>query len=226
MIDGFPSSLYDGCIFIRVEEFMKKAMIVALAVVTVAVLLPQNAIAAKVGIKGGFNFASWSYSGVGGPDFEFMTLKGPVIGGFLTLSLGPIAIQPEVYYSRRGVRYEEAPNWLEYRLNYLEVPVLAKFTISPGPIAPVVFAGGYGAYLMSAQGVTVIDDIRNTQDIKEFLKESDYGLVFGGGVEFKLALVKLIVEGRYTLGLSNILKDDPDDTYKNKGFSILVGIGF
>ncbi len=200
-------------------------MIVALAFLTIAVLIPQNASAAKLGIKGGLNLANYNYDVSA---FDFTNLKGPIVGGFFSLSLGPVAIQPEIYYSRRGVRYEyqDSTNWFEERLDYIEVPVLIKVAVIPGPIAPIMFAGGYGSYLISAKAVDMIDGTKSTEDKKEFYKKTDYGLIFGTGIEFKLAVIRLIVEGRYTLGLANILSDSAVQSFKNKGISVLVGVGF
>ncbi len=205
---------------------MKRALVVFVAVVALAAFVPQD-LGAGVGFKGGLNFATWKYVGPLDLESAFVNLKGPVVGGFFSLGLGPVAIQPEIYYSRRGVRLEEAPAWMEFQLNYVEVPVLVKITVLPGPFGPYLAAGPYGSFLLTAKGLMSDGDLEVSEDIKSDFKSTDYGLVFGGGIEFKLAVVKLIVEGRYTMGMANIVADPGEgESAKNKGFSVLVGIGF
>ncbi len=73
----------------------------------------------------------------------------------------------ELNYSHQGVT---ASN-IDLALNYLSIPVMANFYFDP-----VTFqAGGYGAFLFSAQG-------RNgtqTADISNYFQDNDYGLLFG-----------------------------------------------
>jgi hypothetical protein len=206
---------------------MKKAFVVVLALLTVVALAPRNAEAA-FGIKGAFNFANWQYSGEFGPPTDyFKTLRGPVAGVFFSLSIGPVSIQPEVYYSQRGTRIVEGEDWMNYKLTYIEAPLLLKIKPLPGPFSPIIFGGGYVSLLLSAKGVANIGGEQLTEDMKEFFEKNDYGLVFGGGFEFKLAVVKLIVEGRYTMGMVNIMKDvEVGEAIKNRGFSVMVGFGF
>ena len=51
--------------------------------------------------------------------------------------------------------------------------------------------------------------------------------MFGGGVDFKMAVVKISVEIRYNLGLANLDKEpEPGFSVKNRSVMILAGIGF
>jgi hypothetical protein len=234
VIDPFPERFYHqpnaiearACMP-REEVRMRKALIVGLALLTVGAVVPRSAEAA-VGIKGAFNFASWQYSGEFAPPAGyFKTLRGPIAGVFFSLSIGPVSIQPEIYYSQRGTHIAEGEDWLNYKLTYIEAPLLLKISPLPGPFSPVIFAGGYVSLLLNAKGVSMIGGEELTEDMKEFFEKNDYGLVFGGGLEFKLAVVKLIVEGRYTMGMVNIMKDVGEGAaIKNKGFSVMVGFGF
>ena len=204
---------------------MKRLMIVTLAVICAAAVLPQS-LAAGFGIKGGYALSKFSVEGGG-----FLNLPSPVGGVFFSLKLGPLAIQPEALYVRMGGKVGDSSNRLEWRFDYIQVPVLLKFSVIPlGPIRPVIYAGGYGSYLFKARGVTVVDGTAQTPvDMSEDYQKYDYGVVGGAGIEFKLPGIMISVEGRYNYGLMNIWKPlGPDDptSWKNRSMMALLGIGF
>jgi len=204
------------------EVALKKLAVISLAVLLAAALMPQRA-EAEVGFKGGLALSKLSITDETG----YMSRKARAFGAYFSLGLGPVAVQPEVLYAPFGARMEEGADWMEYRMDYLQVPVLLKLTVMPGPISPVVYAGPYGAYLLSAKGVAEIGGERTEEDFKDELKSTDYGLVFGGGVDFKMAVVKISVEIRYNLGLANLDKEpEPGFSVKNRSVMILAGIGF
>jgi hypothetical protein len=64
-------------------------------------------------------------------------------------------------------------------------------------------------------------------DISSAYTTTDYGVVFGGGIDFRLPVIKLSAEVRYNLGLANVAKDAPaGSSIKTKCLMVLVGIGF
>ena len=205
---------------------MKKFLIVIMAVACAAAFMPQNA-SAGVGIKGGLNFANMSVKPVseGMPDFENLT--GLTGGLYFSLNIGFIGIEPEILYSRRGLQWEEGTTNIKYELDYVEVPVLVKLNILPaGPVRPYVFGGPSYGYLLKATGKLTAAEGNESQDIKDMFKKSEWAAVFGAGIELK-AIVRLSVDARYHLGISNIeASTEGTETVKNKGFSVMVGIGF
>jgi hypothetical protein len=202
-------------------------MIVFLAVLFVAALVPQN-LAAGVGIKGGFNFSNISFKPAdpGMPDFQ--NLRGLTGGLFFSLSLGFVGIQPEILYSRRGTMWNEDTSKYEYLLDYIEVPVLIKLSILPvGPIRPVIFGGPSFGYLLNAKARLTTPEGTEEGDLDNMFEKTAWAAVFGAGVDFKLAGILLTVDGRYHMGLKNISTDvEVGQTVKNKGFSVMVGVGF
>jgi len=204
---------------------MKKFLIVSLAVLFTAALMPQSA-AAAVGVKGGLAMSNLSMSEA--PGVPLKSLKVPVAGFFYGFNLGLFTIQPEILYVRMGARLEaDASNWLEERIETIQVPVLLKINVIPGPISPMIYAGPYGAFRLSAKEVMTIDGVSTSSDIKDQTKSTDFGAVFGGGIEFKLVAIRLSAEVRYNLGLANVAVDPaPGFSVKNKILMVLVGIGF
>jgi hypothetical protein len=203
-------------------------MIVALAALCVAALLPQT-LSAGFGIKGGYSLSKFTAASTEPIPFVFGNLDSPVGGIFFSLGLGPLAIQPEVLYVRMGAEYEvDENNGLKWQFDYIQVPVLLKLNVIPaGPIRPFIYAGGYGAYLIKAKGVMTVDGVSEGTDITAEYQKYDYGVVGGAGLTFKLPGIAISVEGRYNYGLKNILVDPAaGDSMKNTTMMALVGIGF
>ncbi len=203
---------------------MKRFLIVFLSVLVLAAVAPQPA-AAGFGLKGGLAFSTFNYN------FEtpagLYSLKAPMGGVFWGFNLGIFSIQPEALYVRMGARMEEGTDWMEARLDYIQVPVLLKLNILPGPVSPMIYAGPYLSFLISAKGVQEIGGVTESFDIKDGYTSTDYGFVFGGGIDFRLAAVKLSAEVRYNLGMANIAKDPiAGFSQKNQSLMVLVGIGF
>jgi hypothetical protein len=208
---------------------MKKLLPLTLLVLCAAVLVPQN-LSAGVGVKAGLNFANLAIKPTS-PDMpDFQNLTGTTAGVYFSLGIGPIAIQPEILYSRRGMKYEEAAvGKIEYLNDCIEVPVLVKLSVLPGLVKPFVFAGPSFGYLIKAQGRLTAEGTSITEDTGDMFKKTELAAVFGAGLDFKLAVLKLSVDARYHLGISNIASADlvaEGESIKNKGFSVLVGVGF
>jgi hypothetical protein len=206
------------------EATLKKFLIVSLTVLVLAAVVPQPAVAG-FGLKGGLAQSNLDFS----PSalLPLKNLNAPMGGIFWGFNLGLFTIQPEALYVRMGTRLEESPNWMEDRLDYIQIPVLLKLGLLPGPIKLVIYGGGYYSFLLSANAVSNIDGIEDSTSIKDQVKSNDYGAVFGGGIDFNLAAIKLSAEVRYNLGMANINNVVDDTTsIKNHSLMFLVGIGF
>jgi len=205
---------------------MKRLMIVALAVLCAAALVPQN-LAAGVGIKGGYSLAKFSWNSTDVPTMQ--NLPASVAGVFFKLGLGPLAIQPEVLYIRMGAKYEDLGGKVETRVDYVQVPVLLKLSVIPlGPIRPVIYAGGYGAMRIKARMVMIVDgQVIDDADVSDEYGKYDYGLVGGAGLDIKLPGIAISIEGRYNYGLINVDTTAVGADYKkNRTLMGLIGIGF
>lgn len=183
------------------------------------------------GLKAGMNIANLHGDDVEGLGFE--SKMGFCAGGFITFKVANIvAIQPEVLYTQKGNKWEEEFNgetWkVTFNLNYLEIPVLLK-VIMPiqGMIKPHLFAGPYFAYNLTAKVKEEYNGQSDEEDIDEYFKDTDFGTVFGGGIDFGLPVGKIVFDARYSLGLTSI--DEPDDgtaDVKNDAFSFMLGYAF
>jgi hypothetical protein len=204
---------------------LKKLLILSLGLLCLAALAPQTA-AAAVGIKGGLALSNLSFSAAAAAP-PVTNIQTPMGGIFFGLGIGPFSIQPEILYVRMGGHMAQGADWMEYRDDYVQVPLLFKINIIPGPVSPMFYGGPYGAYLFSAKGVSYISGVSSTTDIKDQLKTTDYGVAFGGGIDFRLPVIKLSAEVRYNLGLANLAKNPAAGYWvKNRSLMALVGLGF
>ena len=208
---------------------MKKLAIVLVLLMGALAFVPQNT-EAGVGIKAGFTLSKLLEKSPVPLPFEWANLPYFTGGLSFGLNLGFVTIQPEVLYMRMGGRYEvDSANSLEYRFDYVQVPVLLKFNIVPaGPIRPFICGGGYGGYLIKATGVMVADSVELPHmDLMDTYEKLDYGVLGGAGLTFKLPGLALTVEGRYNFGLKNLWKDPVEGEFmRNTSIMALVGIGF
>ncbi len=130
-------------------------------------------------------------------------------------------IGADVLYSLQGSNYKDGDNKLEIYSHYLKLPIYAavnvtnKFQIHAGP-----FVG----LLIKQDTKQVIKDfnIDKTVDTKDKGTAIDYGVVLGASYE---VLENLTLEGRASLGLNGIVKDE-DDKINNLGFQLSVAYSF
>lgn len=196
------------------------------------------------GLKGGMNSSKIIFS----PAADLTNqdyLKGLSFGAFMNFRLGPISIQPEILYSRRGLEFQLPVITLNYaagseyyenytaKLEYLEIPILLKLEIMPaGPLKVYVFGGPSYGLLLKARLTRTYEGTSETEDIKSDFKNSSLAIVGGLGVDIKVPLLfKVTIDARYHYGLFNILSDtsslkDITDKARNNGFSIMAGISF
>ena len=182
---------------------MKKIFLIIVCASTFVVAKAQ----VSYGVKGGLNLAN-----IVGDDAEGAKAK---VGYHAGLFAGiPVAdkfsIQPELVYSAQGAKYEEAgEDDINFNSNYLNIPVLAKYTTASG------FYGETGpqlGFLLSAKAKQNDEKV----DVKEFYKSTDFSWAFGIGYKTSS---NLGIDLRYNLGLSSI-DEEGDAKAKNGVFQL------
>ena len=174
-----------------------------------------------LGIKGGVNFAN-----VGGSDAPpgAKALTGFAAGGYIEISLPLLfTIQPEILYSQKGTTYDQSMFGTNFtitaKLNYLEIPVLVKYSFPVPVVKPTLYAGPAIGILLSAKGKVEALGQSQEEDIKDQTASTDFGLVVGASAHIAI----ITVDVRYTLGLTTIDKNGSTKGY-NRVFGIMVGI--
>lgn len=175
----------------------------------------SNAQETRFGVKGGLNITSFS----GGNYYDAKSLVGFQVGGFAEIKvIDRLAIQPELLFSTQGARLEFGNTDFDTKLNYINVPVLAKFYVTK---QFTVEAGPQLGFLVSAKS--------EGEDVKDGFKSVDTGFNFGVGYNFT---DNFSVGARYTVGLANIADRDADtwdeyyDSPKNSVFAITLAYKF
>jgi len=177
---------------------MKKLALVLLAGFTFASAHAQLAF----GLKGGANISNVNGSDVSGTN----SLVGFNVGAYLKLPVTHhLSIQPEVLYSGQGFKETSGGVVTTQHENYLNIPVLLKYTFA----GVFVETGPQAGFLMSAkasaQGVSVDD--------KASFNSADFSWVLGAGV--KIPMTPISLDARYNFGLSNIINNGGSGTDNN-----------
>ncbi|MBF0694430.1 MAG: PorT family protein [Flavobacterium sp.] len=170
------------------------------------------------GVKGGVNFAS-----VTGDDFDSPDSRTSFhVGVLAEFPLDPMfSIQAEVLYSGQGFEYDipafvGEDQHVEYQLDYINIPVLAKIYATRGLSFEV---GPQFSFKVNEE----IDTNPNGDDGDNVINEAesfDFGIA--GGVSFTTEM-GLFATGRYTYGLTDIVKDV---NARNSVFQIGIGYKF
>jgi opacity protein-like surface antigen len=148
---------------------------------------------------------------------EWKNKTGVLVGGGIELfSVPNISLDIDGFYFRKGSKFKSGTEELDYTLDVISITPLIRVKFLPGP-SPYVLGGGEFSYILTHKS----DDT----DIKANYKSFDYGLVFGAGYQMSMPGASLFFEGRYHLGLNNILKNPaPGESRKTKALVVIVGI--
>lgn len=218
---------------------MKKCLFLSLLLIATFA-----SVSAQISIKGGINLATMNEESenLSRDDIERHAVTGPVLGLAFDLRLSALfTIQPELLYSQGGGRnsYTFLGATIEstYRINYLEVPVLAKIELGnagseKGGLGVYAAAGPWVGYALNGKSKvtspigTVEQDF--TFDDEDDAKRLNYGLAAGAGINAG----KLTLDLRYNFGINNLLDNDADNGNDNKpvrqtrGLALTLGYNF
>ena len=175
----------------------------------------------SAGVKAGYNMANVAVS-PDDTDTDFRS--GLSLGGYVGLPINQqFSIQPEALFSMKGSEAADGSGSL--KLNYIEVPVLAKATFLPQSKAhPMLFAGPSLAYNVTAKTALGESEL----DVSDSVNSFDMGLVFGGGLDYPLSngAKSIGIDIRYTMGLTNANDSGTSTEAKNNVLSIMGTLGF
>ena len=169
----------------------------------------------QFGARGGLNIATWAGDGV--DEDGKKSLIGPYIGFYYNIKLASqISIQPELYFSAQGVKYDFAGIEEKITSNYINVTPFFRYNTPSG------FFLGTGPYIGFLIGAQFKEDGEPDVDIKDQLKEMDFGWGFGAGFSSKGGLG---FDVRYHLGLSTIDGDPDPSDIMHRFFSVGLHYG-
>jgi hypothetical protein len=210
-----------------------KTKIFLIAGLTVMIISCQTIQAQiKYGIHAGGNLETQAGSGQLWNNVDLY--QGFMIGGFAEYNFGGIfSLQTELNYQKKGRKisstFEGTESIVRREVNYLTVPLLAKGTFHDPGLGDKVnvsfFSGPYIGFLTSAYSNVKAGNVTTPIDIDNQSEKTDFGMVFGGEISYKLTNGgAIIAELRYQLGLVKVDKLDTD--LRNKGMGITLGYRF
>lgn len=206
---------------------MRKVLVMTAALFAFTFAGAQQAIAQQnmVGIKGGFVAADLNADNVE-EAADLSSATGFGVGAFLQVMVAPnVSIQPEALYLMKGGKDDTED--AEIELSYLQVPILVQYHIPAVGVSPRIFAGPSIAFELACD-ISVGDLEASCEDDELNTKSADFGVVFGAGVDIPAGGVVVTLDGRYDLGVSNILdaSESEDVSAKNRSWEFFAGIGF
>jgi hypothetical protein len=173
--------------------------------------------ALSVGAKFGLNFAS-----VGGDNSSSYSGTTKIFfGGFMDYNIiKDFGVRGELLYNTTGTGI---PNG-DVSFSYLEIVALAKYNISVDPSVKIFFDAG--PQLGIKLSANAHNNANSTDtDISSQVSGTDFDIVIGTGVSFKVGTGSIIADLRYNIGLSNLNKTSPPSN-TNQVFSLGVGYAF
>ena len=171
------------------------------------------------GIQGGWNFSNFNIT-----NNTITQAKNNTTGWlagihFAGWEMDRFAIRLEADYSVKG--YEIA-NVAKVKNNYLEIPLLLKFTPLPDPIK-IFIEGGASASIKLSTTVDV-EGVSTTYDSSS--NTWNFGLIAGAGIGFMIgADLLLSAEARYDYGLTNIANSS-SVTVNTRDIQAIAGLTF
>lgn len=205
------------------------------AVLLLGLMVSQAEAGVKFGVKGGFSLANIKSVPETFEGYSWETKTG-LVGG-VSLELGLLrgfSLQPEVLYVQKGTQFDFAEGEISGRfqvhVDTIEIPLLLKYNfISGGPTVPSLYAGPFVGFISKAENVIKVVGLpEEREDIKDNLISTEYGLAVGVGLVQSLGPVKISLDARYDLGLSNVIKEETGgpESVKTRAWLFMVGIVF
>lgn len=199
----------------------------------------------QLGIRGGISLATITdIQEELDPDFELKSITGLNLALFAELSLTDrLAIQPEVNFLQKGSTVEasfvgNADVKIEARINYLEVPVLAKYKFGSDKLGIQAFAGPSIGYALSGRAKTTLAGVEATEKIEfdndiddDGVKDQrwDLSAVLGLSGSMSAGPGQIVLDIRYAMDFTDFTKfkdTRPDDYQKSYNRVLGISLGY
>ena len=191
---------------------MRKLFLTGIIVSISIVALAQG----RFGIKAGVNYFILSSDNSKTSDYKSGS-AGYVFGGSYELAINQrISIQPEINISNQ--RATEDYYGTDIHLNYIQVPLLVKYTIKNSKVA--IYTGPQLGFLNNADYTKADGTAGSTSDFVQ----TDFGVTLGvGHVPIKPGIT---FDVRVYQGLSNVIKSEYTGGIKTRPFLLAATIGY
>ena len=197
---------------------MRKApRVIAIVLGILALGAPSVSLGAGilVGVKGGATLANLTGEDV----FNNSMSPGATGGAFARYPLSDMfSLQPEVLFAMKGAEYKVGDIEAEQKIDCIDVPVLVRLVWqNQSQFEPSLLVGPVVGFLLDNE-ITDGQEI----DLEDGSKSTDFGMIVGAGLDYKLGDGAVLLDVRYERGLTSWLEDLD---VKNSVVSIMIGYG-
>lgn len=143
-------------------------------------------------------------------------------GGLLRFGFIGLTLQLEALALTKGEKIvdENTDATAKLKATYVEVPLTAMFSIGDGPY---VFVGPSVAFEADCKTVLAANNNKVESDCNQNRKKTDWGVTGGAGVQFRGGPGYILLEGRYTYGLTNITAETSTRKSYNRSLAAFIG---
>ncbi|BDX36917.1 hypothetical protein CYCD_02720 [Tenuifilaceae bacterium CYCD] len=129
------------------------------------------------------------------------------------------SVQTEVLFYSRGAKFNDDAG---IKMNYVGIPLLAKYTFKALGITKIYAMGGtYGDIRTKGERY----DSTGTSTVGAGFRKYDWGFSFGAGAEYETKKGIWALDIRYNLGMTD-LHDEAGDTYKTRSRSFGFALAY
>jgi len=189
----------------------------------------------RAGVKAGVGFANLGGDAEDLLEVSLDSRTGFAAGGFIGFDLSRMfRLQLDGQYVQKGAKFTEQGVDVTVKVDYIEFMVpLTVLVPTPGSVTPRFYAGPALAieasckFSGSQEGVNVDVDC-DSDEVGAETKSIDFGVFFGGGVDFGVGPGALTLDVLYNLGLTDINDVDvgTDGSIKNQNIQVMAGYAF
>lgn len=192
---------------------MKK--IILLSAIAIVAAFSASAQGFRVGLKAGADINK-----IAGKSFKDQFSFGYQTGGFASINISKkLGIQPEVIFSQVNIDTTssfqdvyQVKDIGDIKLQYLKIPLLLNY--SPNKFVSLQAGPQYGILLN--KGTSLVNNGANA------FKEGDFSMLAG----MQLNISKILIYGRYGVGLNNLNDLGNSERWKNQNIQLGFGLRF
>lgn len=129
-----------------------------------------------------------------------------------------LGVSAGLLYSQQGVSYD-VPGTDKLNVNYLNIPILANFYVYKDLALKVGIQPGF---LLTATKKTESGNVKTETDVKDGVEGFDLSIPMGVSYEY----MNFVLDARYNLGATKILKGVDARSSRNSVFMITLGYRF
>jgi hypothetical protein len=205
---------------------MRKTGIFALCVILLLTIPQIQAASFMTGVRCGLNLATWRGNDV---IYRYKTLLPGLVTGLelQTNATDFLAVVIDVFYSQKGIKWENLEAVSFIRQHFIELPMLVKFLVpNPSIVKPFLNTGPYFAFSFLSKDVYKIDgEVVDKETVSDYYSRIDFGMCFGSGMDVIFGKTAVSIGIRYDLGFIS-MDDDHIDKIKNSALTFICGFSW